>query len=634
MGFKLIPELPLFRRELTELANRRRTYIIRTFGAIVLCILVFITYGSVVADWERSNMGRGANRYLGIGGWVFAAVVPLLFRAIQILLPALCCASITTEKEQNTIGTLFLTRLSPWTIVFEKLLSRIVPMVTILLLSAPILTYVYSLGGVDLNLLLATFWLLFCECLLIASIAIACSSWFSTTVSAFIWSYSLIACLAVVSAAIGAVTLEPVAIWEAMFETGVGRQPGWMRISQFAGGGPATTTMQMLTRTVLQLLLVGVMSIPSMVMSMLCLTFARVVLIRRAFVSHSSVLLKVFHAVDRFFTRLNERTTGGIELIPDSNPLPEDDPVAWRERTKKSLGKARYLFRMLLFLEGPTVFICIIAAQSSARSAFAGLYVLQGLLWALAAMITAVKGATLFASERARETIEPLLASPLSVKELISQKISGSRRLIIALAIPLLTVNLTHLLLNIDVSVSVLTSPLPLLRPLAYLVFSGLLITAILYLIVWISMAVGLKVHSQTRAVLGAVVLVGLWGTLPIGLSVVVPGVLDRLVGHDFSEMVSSVILLFSPASCVIFNESFLTEPFVTRYSEYSRQQAEILPTVIPAVLSIGIYWMVLLLIRRGIQAMAPAMLNRREGQPATKSQAVPAPSAMPAAEG
>ena len=42
-----------------------------------------------------------------------------------------------------------MTRLGPFTILFEKLLSRLVPMFTFLLLSLPLMAFAYSLGGVS-----------------------------------------------------------------------------------------------------------------------------------------------------------------------------------------------------------------------------------------------------------------------------------------------------------------------------------------------------------------------------------------------------------------------------------------------------------------------------------------------------
>ena len=101
-------------------------------------------------------------------------------------------------QADDTIGTLLLTRLSPATIIAEKFMSRLVPMLTLLLLTFPVLAHVLTLGGVDTEFMIGSLWLLFCECLLFASVALLCSSWFATTVSAFTVSYCLTGFLLVV----------------------------------------------------------------------------------------------------------------------------------------------------------------------------------------------------------------------------------------------------------------------------------------------------------------------------------------------------------------------------------------------------------------------------------------------------
>ena len=186
--WSVIPELPLLRRELTELSNRRRTYIVRFVGAIVVLSVVLLYFSQQIAMLGTMNRSGNPNRFLGSGGILFNGIVPMLFYSVQFLMPALICGSITLEKERNTIGTLFVTRLSPMTIVLEKLGSRLVPMFTFLLLTFPLLAFVYSLGGVEVTTLFGTLWLLFCECLLYASIGQLCSSWFATTATAFNWS--------------------------------------------------------------------------------------------------------------------------------------------------------------------------------------------------------------------------------------------------------------------------------------------------------------------------------------------------------------------------------------------------------------------------------------------------------------
>ncbi|MCA9048991.1 MAG: hypothetical protein KDA89_09710 [Planctomycetaceae bacterium] len=589
---RLFPELPLLRRELTELANRRRTYVVRVVGAVIILLGVIIAYETAMLQRQRFGLMPGSvgiMQYLGVGGDVFERVSPLLFHAIQLLMPALACACITAEKESNTIGTLLLTRLSPLTIIIEKTFSRLVPMLTLILLTFPVLAYVFTLGGVDTGFLVGTLWLLFCECLLIASIAVLCSAWFASTVSAFIASYVVIAFFAMLTLSLDMETILPSAIWYDLFSNPSGGPRGFMAGRAFGGGAFGSGwSLSIFLRT-----------IPAMLVSAGCLLAARLVLVRRAFVSQSSVLLKIFRVVDQFFVDLNDHTTGGIVLIEDRNELPEFDPVAWRERNKKSLGKARYLFRILVFLEGPTLFICLMAATVSARNQFGGLYMLQGLVWTLAVLISVVKGATLFSSERSRETLAPLLASPMTAVELVDQKLAGMKRLLLVLAVPVLTVSLTLFLMHFEFRY-LLHMGTAVIRPAVYLGLSTYNAFMLLNLMAWISTAIGLRIHSQTKAVLTAV------GTVLAGVTLPLVAAAALQPGPIFQEAMYSL----SPAGCVMATEQYLTEPMMRR--QYNRRGEEVeFPRLLWAGIATGIWTLVLWGTSAFVRLAAPRLLGR-----------------------
>ena len=519
---RLIPELPLLRRELIELSNRRRTYIVRFVGAIIILTIVMVQYFRVMQIISQTaNPGGGwvANKFNGSGGVIFSALVPMLFHSVQLLMPALICGAVTIEKERNTLGTLFVTRLSPMTIILEKLASRLVPMLTFLLLTFPVLAFVYSLGGVDTTVLLSTLWLLLCECVFYASIGLLCSSWFSTTASAFICSYIVVGLIVMFSQVLGFGYRYPVVtpfdVWNFAFggrndynifmnDRGTLREllVNALQESSAAAGGLLAARV---------LLLIS-MSVPSLMASGFFVLLARFFLIRRAFVSSSSVLLRVFKRVDTFFTTLNDNTTGGIVLVKDYDSLPAFDPVAWRERSKKSLGKARYLFRVLIVLEGPVLFICLATATFSMSADFDGLRVLLFLMWAIAAMILSMKAATMISSERTRETLEALLSTPMSSGEIISQKVAGLHRLMIVLSIPILTIHLTLALMHFDI-VQIIRSLS--LSTLSTILFYAIMVTATTYtsmhLVVWLSALMGLRSPTQARSVMAAITVLGMW---------------------------------------------------------------------------------------------------------------------------
>ena len=59
---RFIPELPLLRRELTELSNRRRTYIIRFVGAVVVLSVVMVLFQRQISLIGTGAFGPGTFR--------------------------------------------------------------------------------------------------------------------------------------------------------------------------------------------------------------------------------------------------------------------------------------------------------------------------------------------------------------------------------------------------------------------------------------------------------------------------------------------------------------------------------------------------------------------------------------------
>ncbi|MCA9037064.1 MAG: hypothetical protein KDA91_18135 [Planctomycetaceae bacterium] len=614
----LIPQLPLLRRELTELANRRATYIIRIVGALILLTLVLIAFQNsvmnVTGGWFASGASTGVpgNKYFGIGGEVFKDIVPWLFHSVQLLMPALVCGSITMEKERNTLGTLLLTRLSPFTIVLEKLGSRMVPMVTFLLLTFPLLAYVYSLGGVDTSVLLSTIWLLSCECLLYASIGLMCSAWFMTTVSAFVCSYVIVLLLLMSSGAMGVLTLTPFDIWQ-----------GFVASPANPGFGVRRGLINLFLNAVANFGVIGVIaiSVPSLTLSVICVLMSRIFLIRRAFITPTSPILKLFKLIDRFFVSLNNRTTRGIEIIKDSNTLPTFDPIAWRELTRKSLGKARYLFRVLTALEVPTIFICALAAISNGATGFSGLRVLMVMLWALVVLVITVKASTAISSERSRETIEPLLASPMTSRQIFLEKVKGMKRLMLMLAVPIGTVHLTLLLLHHDIRGLIEPGALSLaMTMLGYVLLTTLSTANALFLLSWLAAGVGAWCKSQSRSVLMGVVANGSITILPLFAAMIIASVASYIRPTPNWEpqpapRASYIAFAATPIGPVLFSELYLQETSGYTYHSLPRMESTRGATFLAALFMLVIQIFIHLLVRTGVLHLSSRLLNRCESR-------------------
>src|SRR5579872_4529048 len=134
--------LPLLAKELAEQSARKRTYIVRVVYAALLFLSAFLFFFDILRSGSSSPLA-----VLGKGRQMFDVLVLLQFAGVYLFMPAMTCGVLTLEKERASLPLLFLTRLGPGTILVEKLMSRLIPMLGFLMLSFPLLAFAYSLGG-------------------------------------------------------------------------------------------------------------------------------------------------------------------------------------------------------------------------------------------------------------------------------------------------------------------------------------------------------------------------------------------------------------------------------------------------------------------------------------------------------
>ena len=70
-------------------------------------------------------------------------------------------------------------------------------------------------------------------------------------------------------------------------------------------------------------------------------------------------------------------------------------------------------------------------------------------LWILTVLIVTVQSTGLIAAEKAKQTLDVLLTTPLSSRDIALQKLAGLRRLMLVLAVPLLTMFVTETAWNV-----------------------------------------------------------------------------------------------------------------------------------------------------------------------------------------
>ena len=122
---------PLLTRELFVQAARKRTWIVRS-----LCVLGLLWFFVEECAWRWPD---DPLVLMGSGNRIFTDLIGFLFLGIYVIVPLGTFALISGEKERDSLMLLLVTRLHPWKIVFEKLLSQMVPAWLFILSALPLL---------------------------------------------------------------------------------------------------------------------------------------------------------------------------------------------------------------------------------------------------------------------------------------------------------------------------------------------------------------------------------------------------------------------------------------------------------------------------------------------------------------
>lgn len=423
--------LPLLTKELTEQSSRGRTFILRTVYAVALYGVALGAFVNQSGGWDNLSFN-----ILGTGGRLFTTVVQYQLAAIYLLLPMITAGTITSEKERDTLGILLITKLSPWTIVLEKFLSRVVPMLLYILMSLPLLAVAYSLGGVENGQVLQAGLVLVLCVLQVGSYAILCSVWFRTTPQAVVSCYVMLGMSWIAGSSLVRLAFDdPLSngsnnvwvvddhIWYSLLMPMLcpaayvnGIYTGyWSDLFQFAGNAGLPVIVNLL--------------------------IARLALWPRAFLTARSWGLVLLRSLDRFFHVINQNSvTRGVVIFRDHVPLPTARPLAWRELNKRSLGTTRYLIRFMLLTEAPLIAALLWPLATGAvfedRNYAAGEWALRA-VWLLAVFMLLVQSTALITGERARQTLDVLMSTPMMTRDIVMQKMAGVHYLINILYVPM-----------------------------------------------------------------------------------------------------------------------------------------------------------------------------------------------------
>lgn len=456
---------PLLARDLREQAARVRTWVLRVAYAVILFGLTFWQLDEVL-QFLQSGLSVMT---LGTGGAVFDRIVLWQLAGIALVMPMITAGAIASERERNTLHLVLITRLTTRQIVLEKLLSRTLSMVSLVVMSFPLLAFAYSLGGVTTLQLTGSICLLLTTSVLAGAIALIWSAWASSTAAALGGTLITgVPCLLILGACIVPTALS----------------------SSISGLWIVTVLMELFLTSLLVLL-------------------AQEALIARAAVPSRSLLTEFFSGLDTIFDDLNHALARGIIVRQDSRQLPDERPLEWMTLRTRSLNSTRFRIRMALSLQLLSMPAFLMVWD---EVAFAGWWRLSSRMtvccelgWLLLLMITGTTVPGTLSSQRARQTLDALLTTPMSGADILRQSLAGITQLLTLAALPLITV------MVLRVAGSGFAA-----GAIRHVANELLCLVTFIPLAVWLSVWLGLREVSPLRGILKTTVVLLLLALAPV----------------------------------------------------------------------------------------------------------------------
>ncbi|MEA2682017.1 MAG: type transport system permease protein [Chloroflexota bacterium] len=192
-----------------EVLSRMRSWRAPAAISVFILILTLFGWGAVaIATSLSANSGAGVTPGIGLG--IFGGLMGTELVLIIFLAPALTAGAISGEKERQTLDLLMVTRVRPGAIVTGKLVSSMLFILLLVLISVPLLSFIFLFGGVEVDQVLVTTLVVMVTAIGLGSVGIFCSALIrntiGSTVVAYILSFVLLVAPAILPFFITAVT--------------------------------------------------------------------------------------------------------------------------------------------------------------------------------------------------------------------------------------------------------------------------------------------------------------------------------------------------------------------------------------------------------------------------------------------
>lgn len=168
---------PIFQREVRASGRRRGTYWMRSLYAGGLLGITAVAFMGMREGMGQSGGVQRLQVLQQLAPYLTMVIIWFQFIALSLLAPVLTAPAVCDEKRARTLATLLVTPLTAAQIIFGKLTSRLVQLVILSLLAAPLLLAIRVFGGLEAEVILAASAITISTALLGAALGLMYSVW-------------------------------------------------------------------------------------------------------------------------------------------------------------------------------------------------------------------------------------------------------------------------------------------------------------------------------------------------------------------------------------------------------------------------------------------------------------------------
>lgn len=421
-----ILELPLLQRELIQTAQKKRTYALRVAIAAILAGIMLLFYSE-----NMQLAGGNILTIMGRGRDMAGVLLSCCLVAIYILMPALACSAISTEREKQTLSLLLISRITPTGLVIEKSISRLLPLAVIVLIVSPMMAISYVLGGLSGEGILAGLLAMLLAALQVNTVAIFCSAIYRNSLEAFFSSYLILGALA-----LGPAFLQVLDIFPAvkLVPTGPANQLGFVFDVFMISAYEVMTGSYGISVFLWVCIAPATVALAFFIASCFVVSHWRQdapMDVRRINQQFQTVLKWLYRGTAGRLSGNGAHSSSDQEDRPPRE-IGHANPAAWREVQSTALaGWKLHAFMIIGFLVLELWLLVSVTQSRYDREAFTVLFRSGSMILSLLMMLGIASRS--FAAERERQTLDLLLTTPLTNQELLSGKLAASSRALIYL---------------------------------------------------------------------------------------------------------------------------------------------------------------------------------------------------------